>query len=769
MTNFSASGGAWNSMTSEGPPPGSKRARLRGYLNEIKQTVQQQYAGAAWGQRGGGLDDFQDGIPRAYSDAAVVTGGEEQMILIPSYARQHTTKSKAFIATTQETSGQGRDYRDTTGAGEVEFMKQQWEEYEEDNAVVDVDVRGWVFSPQRGQMTRRQRVFVSLARQLAGLPAPSQSSPSNSVISSRDTSPHMAYRQRVEERKQKQDDDEAARQAEELVKRGESEAEKADRGEYSEAPNNKSRNGHARTEYPETPMSRKWSEKDGLRRLAANNSANVEDENFKITPLQKRATWNQPADMTPDQLAVANAHLMARLAPFMSNPLVDTPISAFFYNDENSRQRTIYTNAYGHFALRASLDFVPTHVRILASEKLSATEEVTLTPPKGISLISDIDDTVKHSAINSGAREIFRNAFIRDLADLKIEGVQEWYSRLEKMGVKFHYVSNSPWQLYPVLQKYFELTRLPAGSFHLKQYSGMLQGIFEPVAERKKSTLDRIASDFPERHFILVGDSGEADLEVYLDFVAENPGRVLAILIRDVTTPYSNGFFDSSMGALTGPRSSGITEGKHGKTSASTFHQNYEDDPELRAAIAASLKTLEEEEEKRNRPPLPPRRRTSPDAFEKEKSVVNSEDLIDLSNDLPTSYAEPPLDSPGMSGIKTPQIHYGASTENNYAKPPPPLIPRKPLTLQSKPADPARLEVTKIKKTPPPPPPTRRSNTASNISDPSKSSPSAPQGKKPSIIQQSTSAPSIVSSTSSYKEIAKSRLTKHPHNDPRTP
>ncbi len=41
----------------------------------------------------------------------------------------------------------------------------------------------------------------------------------------------------------------------------------------------------------------------------------------------------------------------------------------------------------------------------------------------------------------------------------------------------------------------------------------MLQGIFEPVAERKRDTLDRIIRDFPERKFLLVGDSGEADLE----------------------------------------------------------------------------------------------------------------------------------------------------------------------------------------------------------------------------------------------------------------
>ena len=50
-------------------------------------------------------------------------------------------------------------------------------------------------------------------------------------------------------------------------------------------------------------------------------------------------------------------------------------------------------------------------------------------------------------------------------------------------------------------------------------------------------------ADFPDRRFVLVVDSGEADLEVYTDVVMANPGRVLAAYIRDVTTPDKK-FFD---------------------------------------------------------------------------------------------------------------------------------------------------------------------------------------------------------------------------------
>jgi hypothetical protein len=70
------------------------------------------------------------------------------------------------------------------------------------------------------------------------------------------------------------------------------------------------------------------------------------------------------------------------------------------------------------------------------SENLSATEAVHITEAKVISFINDIDNMIKHSAIASGAKEIFTNAFIRELQDLTIQGVKEWYTKLYSLGVK---------------------------------------------------------------------------------------------------------------------------------------------------------------------------------------------------------------------------------------------------------------------------------------------------------------------------------------------
>jgi phosphatidate phosphatase APP1 len=740
----------------EAREPGSRRRKLAGYLkaaNEIRQTYTQQYA-PTWSSREAQYD-IEDDTPGGFPDAAVVRSGNEEMILFPSYARRHIKrKPEAQPGTIQEVEGEGRDVRDSTGAGDAEFWKQQWNNYEDDNAVVDVDVRGWIYSPHKGQMSRKQRLFIGLARQLVGVQAPPTPSTS-SADSSRDTSPQRhGFRERTHLRDAQHDEAIAAREAEEILRKGEREARAAARGAYSEKPGQDTDDtqlyrtesgGSTRPSNSRAHQLTHSTSKDSMRSEAS------------IKPLQKRGSWNQPSDMNPSELAEANARLMARLRHFLAIPMANTPISVFFYNENISKQRTVYTDAAGHFSMSAALDFVPTHVRILASDKLSATEEVMITASQGISVISDIDDTIKHSAIGSGAREIFRNVFIRDLVDLTIDGVREWYNRMAEMGVKFHYVSNSPWQLYPVISKYFELAGLPPGSFHLKQYSGMLQGIFEPVAERKKVTLDKIARDFPERNFILIGDSGEADLEVYTDFVLENPGRVVAVFIRDVTTTESPGFFEPSAGFKPGNGSSSSPSSQRtggGTSSASSRARapSHEQDPELNAAIAASLRDLEADNNKRSKSVFPQMERSQPDTRpnlpeRKPSPQTASPNLIDLSSDddVDESLALKRFNT----DTKAESEKHRASIASTASSKPAPAPPKKPVTLRSPSSDSKTFDLpsASASKAQPPKPRrpsstvTRPSPLANQEAAPRSATPSTssrpPVGPKPSMSYQS--------------------------------
>lgn len=593
-----------------------------------------------------------------------------------------------------------------------------------------VDVRGWIYTPHRGQHTRKQRLLIGIARQMSGVPAPPSTSRlseghSSSATPSRASSPTRTS--------SKQEEDLISFEAEQIVRRGEAEAHNARQGRYSEVPG---QGGVADADGVYGTRSCEPSPTRGSRHsqysVASDNGGLSPPVSPIITPLQHRPSWLDPSKMGPNAVATANAHLLNRIKPFLATPLANSPISAFFYNDHASRQHTVHTDPQGHFAFHTALDFVPTHVRVLASDKLSVTEEIVVTSPKGVSLISDIDDTIKHSGVSHGAREIFRNAFVRELADMTIDGVREWYMTMKDMGVQLHYVSNSPWQMYPVLATYFKLAGLPKGSFHLKHYSGALAGIFEPVAERKKSSLAKIMRDFPERKFILVGDSGEADLEVYTDVALDNPGRILGIFIRDVTTLPRTGYFDPST-SLGSSRShsrnrSGDTLAKSKRFSRP--ESTKDDDEELQAAIAASLADMEKEtlrarrklnpdvqldsiEDRMPKPALPARPGTLPKRIDSSMWMSASpqeEDLIDFSEELPPP--KPWVEGSSQRSRST--VDQTANGKSGAAPRISPAPPPKPKALRSSSPNPPNVRETQPTFKPSPPPRPRKPSSAIN-------------------------------------------------------
>ncbi|KAL8949462.1 MAG: hypothetical protein Q9222_004428 [Ikaeria aurantiellina] len=627
---------------------GTRRKKLAGLIksaNELRQSYQQSYGLSA---QHDGLNDYDDsGMPGVFPDVAIARDGDEEMLLFPSYARRHNPSKRSHL----DLPGSTFDTREREASGNASYVRNEWDRYEEANSIVEVDVRGWAYSPPKGQMSRYNRAMIALARRMSGIPAPA---------SSRASSPNSAHHLRVEARASKHEQETVDRQAETIRRKGEDEQDVAWRGGYSEVPSGtadpESHPGSLMESRTPSPAHSEDLQSRRPRHLSLDRASALDDSDDAPGPgsLAKRASWNQPADMSSAELSLANSHMMLRLKPFLTTPLTSIPLTVFFYNENTSRSRTIYTNDAGHFNLRAALDFIPTNVRVLASEKLSATEEIHITEPHGVSLISDVDDTIKHSAIGAGAREVFRNVFIRDLRDLKIDGVKEWYTKMASMGVNLHYVSNMPWQLFPVLMSFLHGAGLPKGSFHLKHYTGMLQGIFEPVAERKKGTLDRIMSDFPRRRFILVGDSGEADLELYSEIVEANPGRVLGVFIRDVTTKAPQGFFDSSVKRDNNsirsqtPRTHGADNGDHGgKEPADTVQR---------------------------RPKLPPRPQTQSYSIETAASEPPMGNLIDFD-----VYEEPAPDNrAGNEALDHKQTN-SSKSNNSY----PPRLPSKPSILRS--------------------------------------------------------------------------------------
>lgn len=159
---------------------------------------------------------------------------------------------------------------------------------------------------------------------------------------------------------------------------------------------------------------------------------------------------------------------------------------------------------------------------------------VHLVDGTGLSVISDIDDTVKETNV-ANRRELLANTFIRDFR--AVPGMADVYRAWQARGTTFHYVSASPWQLAECLEGFLGDVGLPAGSLHLKLFRLKDSTPLGRLPSRKRSkrrTIERIMEEFPDRRFLLVGDSGERDPEVYAAVAKRRGDQVAGIVIRQV-------------------------------------------------------------------------------------------------------------------------------------------------------------------------------------------------------------------------------------------
>lgn len=158
-----------------------------------------------------------------------------------------------------------------------------------------------------------------------------------------------------------------------------------------------------------------------------------------------------------------------------------------------------------------------------------------LVGPEGLSVISDIDDTIKISDVTD-TKKLIRNTFYEPFRPAP--GMAAAYRRLAQRGASFHFVSSSPWQLYEPLAEFTAREKFPPATFHLKHFrakdSTLLDLLADPL-QTKPVLIESILSAYPARKFLLIGDSGEKDPEVYGLIARRRPDQIQHIYIRNVT------------------------------------------------------------------------------------------------------------------------------------------------------------------------------------------------------------------------------------------
>lgn len=161
-------------------------------------------------------------------------------------------------------------------------------------------------------------------------------------------------------------------------------------------------------------------------------------------------------------------------------------------------------------------------------------------------IISDLDDTVIQSDVTSIPRMLSTVLMGNARTRTPFPGVGALYRALtrdDRERNPIFYVSSSPWNFFDLLWQFLDYRRIPLGPLFLRNWGAdLLKG----HGGYKHGVIDKIFRKFPQLNFVLVGDSGEKDPEIYTEIVRQYPGRILAVYIRDVT----EAFRDESLAKL---------------------------------------------------------------------------------------------------------------------------------------------------------------------------------------------------------------------------
>lgn len=159
-------------------------------------------------------------------------------------------------------------------------------------------------------------------------------------------------------------------------------------------------------------------------------------------------------------------------------------------------------------------------------------------------VISDIDDTllVSHSTrlIRKMALVLFRNAHSRKT----IPFLKNWHAYIRDLNDTAHprdffYVSNSEWNLYDFLIDFFSINELPKGIFFLKELKKGFRDLISTGRvndNHKINAIEFLLRFYPEKKYILVGDNGQKDMDIYQEIVSKYHSRIKGVMIRKL--PY---------------------------------------------------------------------------------------------------------------------------------------------------------------------------------------------------------------------------------------
>ena len=247
-------------------------------------------------------------------------------------------------------------------------------------------------------------------------------------------------------------------------------------------------------------------------------------------------------------------NILAMIKRFSSDEIPGVRVKADFMGLSLVTETDDYGFFSFHFNIReksgtiSSKDWHPVSFHLIdeiveGQPEVTATGEIMIvSPEKKRIIVSDIDDTILISHSTQTLKKLRLMLFKNALTRTPFEGVTSLYRALEKGRCKnefhpFFYVSSSEWNLYDLLENFFAHNNIPKGVFMLRKMDTSIYKFWKSGQgnhEHKYEKIKFLLEFYKEQKFILIGDSGQKDPQIYTRLAKEFPGRIESIYIRKI-------------------------------------------------------------------------------------------------------------------------------------------------------------------------------------------------------------------------------------------
>jgi len=152
-------------------------------------------------------------------------------------------------------------------------------------------------------------------------------------------------------------------------------------------------------------------------------------------------------------------------------------------------------------------------------------------------VVSDIDDTIITTLLPRPLLAAWNSFVLTEQARQAVPGMARLYQQLLRAhpGAPIIYVSTGSWNTYPMIQRFMARHGIPAGAILFTDWGPTQTGWFRSGPDHKRRCLRELARDLPGIRWLLVGDDGQHDPDLYAEFATLQPEHVRARAIRQLT------------------------------------------------------------------------------------------------------------------------------------------------------------------------------------------------------------------------------------------